>query len=66
VLLAKERTVLQGMIDSLNETGRYCGMKMNVEKKTKVMRISRESSPVQIMLHRKQPNDNNNNNNNIY
>ena len=40
VLMAKEETVLQGMIDKLIETGRYYGMEMNVEK-TKVMRISR-------------------------
>ena len=40
VLMAKEGTVLQGMIDKLIETGRYYGMEMNVEK-TKVMRISR-------------------------
>ena len=39
VLMAKEKTVLQGMIDKLIETGRYYGMEMNVEK-TKVMRIS--------------------------
>ena len=38
VLLAKEETVLQGIIDKLIETGRYHGMEMNVEK-TKVMRI---------------------------
>ena len=30
-----EETVLQGMIDKLIETGRYCGMEMNVEE-TKV------------------------------
>jgi hypothetical protein len=38
VLMAKEETVLQGMIDRLNEIGRCYGMTMNVEK-TKVMRI---------------------------
>ena len=32
VLMAKEKTVLQGMIDKLIETGRYYGMEMNVEK----------------------------------
>jgi hypothetical protein len=32
VLLAKEETVLQGMIDRLIGTGRFCGMEMNVEK----------------------------------
>ena len=40
VLMAKEETVIQGMIDKLIETGRYYGMEMNVEK-TKVIRISR-------------------------
>ena len=38
VLMAKEETVLQGMIDKLIETGRYYGMEMNVEKR-KVMSI---------------------------
>jgi hypothetical protein len=38
VLLAKEETVLQGMVDRLIEIGRRCGMEMNVEE-TKVMRI---------------------------
>ena len=32
VLMAKEETVLQGMIDKLIVTGRYYGMEMNVEK----------------------------------
>jgi hypothetical protein len=32
VVLAKEETVLQDMIDKLNETGRCYGMEMNVEK----------------------------------
>jgi hypothetical protein len=40
VLMAKEETVLQGMIDKLIENGRCYGIEMNVEK-TKVMRISR-------------------------
>jgi len=44
VLMAKEETVLQGMIDKLIQTGRYYGMEMNVEK-TKAMRISRQPSP---------------------
>jgi len=38
VLMAKEETVLQGMIDKLSEIGRYYGMEMNVEK-TKLMRM---------------------------
>ena len=49
VLMAKEETVLQSMIDKLIETGRYCGMEINVEK-TKVMRISRQPSPITIMI----------------
>jgi hypothetical protein len=32
-LLAKEKTVLEGITDKLNETGRCYGMEMNVEKK---------------------------------
>ena len=38
VLMAKEQTVLQGMIDKLIDIGRCYGMKLNVEK-TKVMII---------------------------
>ena len=53
VLMAKEETVLQGMIDKLIETGRYYGMEMNVEK-TKVMRISRQPTPVTISIDQKQ------------
>ena len=53
VLMAKEETVLQGMIDKLTEIGRCYGMEMNVEK-TKVMRISRRQSPVTIIIDQKQ------------
>jgi predicted PP-loop superfamily ATPase len=42
---AKEETVLQGIIDRLIEIGRCHGMDMNVER-TRVMRISRQPSPV--------------------
>jgi len=52
VLMAKEETVLQGMIDKLIEIGSCYGMEMNVEK-TKVMRISRQPSPVTIMIDQK-------------
>jgi hypothetical protein len=38
VLLAKEESVLQGMIDSLIEIVRCYGMEMNVEE-SKVMRV---------------------------
>jgi hypothetical protein len=47
VLLAKEEKVLQDMIDKIIEIGRWYGMEMNVEK-TKVMRISRQPSPVKL------------------
>jgi hypothetical protein len=53
VLLAKEETVLQDMIDKLTEIGRCYGMEMNVEK-TKVTRISRQTFPVKIMIDQKQ------------
>ena len=52
VLMTKEETVLQGMIDKLTEIGRCYGMEKNVEK-TKVMRISRQPSPVTIMIEHK-------------
>ena len=41
------------MIHKLIETGRYYVMEMNVEK-TKVMRISRQPSPVTITIDQKQ------------
>jgi hypothetical protein len=47
VLLAKEEMVLQDVIDKLIAIGRCYGMEMNVEK-TKVMRISRQPSPVKL------------------
>ena len=53
VLIAKEETVLQGMIDKLIEIGGCYGMETNVET-TKVMRISRWPSPVTIMIDQKQ------------
>ena len=52
VLMAKEEKVLQDMTDKLIETGIYYGMEMNVEK-TKVMRISRQPSPVTITVDQK-------------
>ena len=51
--MAKEETVLQGIIDKLIEIGICYGMEMNVEK-AKVMRISRQPSPVTIMIDQKQ------------
>jgi len=54
VLLAKEETVLQGMTDKLTEIGRCYVMEMKEIKKTNVMRISRQPSPVTIMIDQKQ------------
>ena len=51
--MAKEETVLQGMIDKLIEIESCYGMEMNVEK-TEVMRISRQPSPITIMIDQKQ------------
>ena len=51
--MAKEEIVLQGMIDKLIETGRYYDMEINVQK-TKVMRISRQPSPITITIDQKQ------------
>jgi hypothetical protein len=53
VLLAREEKMLQGMTDRLIEIGRRYGMEMNV-KKTKVMSISRQPSPIKIMIDQKQ------------
>jgi len=52
VVIAKEEMVLQDMIDKLIEIGICYGMEMNVGK-TKVMRISRQPSPVTIMIDQK-------------
>jgi hypothetical protein len=53
VLMAKEETVLQGMINRIIAIGRCNGMEMNVEK-TKVMRISRQPTLVTIKIDQKQ------------
>jgi hypothetical protein len=53
VLLAKEETVLQGMISRLPEIGKYYGMEINMENIT-IMRISRKPSPLQIVTDQKQ------------
>jgi len=42
------------MIDRRTDTGRSCGMQTNAEK-TKVMRISRQPSKIQIRIDQKQP-----------
>jgi hypothetical protein len=51
--MAKEEMVIQGMINKLLQIGRCYGMEMNVEK-TKVMRISRQPSPVKITIDQHQ------------
>jgi predicted DNA-binding protein (MmcQ/YjbR family) len=53
VLMATEEAMLQGMIKRQTGIGRRYGMEMNVEK-TKVMRISRQPSPVHILIDQKQ------------
>jgi len=53
VLMAKEKTVLQGMIDRVNEIGKCYEMDMNVEK-PKIMRISKQPSTIEIMMDQKQ------------
>jgi hypothetical protein len=53
VLLAKEEIVLQSTGDRPIEIARCYGMNMNVGK-TKVKRISRKPSPLQIMVDQKQ------------
>jgi len=50
VLLAKEEMVLIGAIDNLNDIGICYGMEMYVE----VIRISRKTSPVQVIIDQKQ------------
>jgi hypothetical protein len=54
VLLAKEVVVIHGMFDRHLEIGRRHRMKINVQQ-TRLMRLSRQSSTVQIMIGRKQP-----------
>jgi hypothetical protein len=51
--MAKEATVLRGMIERQFAAERFYGMGMNVER-TKVMRISRQPSPIQIAIDQKQ------------
>jgi hypothetical protein len=53
VPLAKEETVLSSMTVRLIKIGRCYGMQMNVET-TEVLRISRQPSPIQIMIDQKQ------------
>ena len=55
-LLAKEEAVLQGIIERLVDIGRCYGMEMNVGK-TKVMGITSQLSPLQIIIDQKQPED---------
>ena len=53
VVLAKEKMVLLNITDSLIEIVQCSGMDISVEK-TKVMTISRQPFPVQIMIAQKQ------------
>jgi hypothetical protein len=49
VLLVEKEPVLRGMLVRLNEFGRCYRMEMNVER-TKVLRISRQLSPIPVFL----------------
>ena len=53
MLLVKEEKVLQSMIDRLTEIRIWYEMEMRLEK-SKVMRISRQPSLVQIMIDEEQ------------
>jgi hypothetical protein len=52
VLLAKEETMLQGMFDRLTGIESCYGLEMNVYE-TKIMRISRQPSAIQITIDQK-------------
>jgi hypothetical protein len=52
VLLVKEETILQSMIDKLIEVGRGCDMEISVEQ-TKTMRISRQPTPLHMKIDKK-------------
>jgi hypothetical protein len=54
LLLAKEEAVPLGMNEMLMEIGRCCWVEMNVEKSS-MMGISRQASPIHIMVHQTQP-----------
>jgi hypothetical protein len=54
VLLVKEETVLQGVIDRVIEIGGCYGRELGVEE-SRVMRISRQPSSIQIIIDYKQP-----------
>jgi hypothetical protein len=50
----RSKTVLQAMFDRIIKIVRRHGMKLDVEKSYKVIRISKQSSPLQIMIDQKQ------------
>jgi hypothetical protein len=52
VLLAKEETIRQNMVDMLIEVGRVYGMEINVEK-TKTMRVLRQPTPLHIKIDKR-------------
>jgi hypothetical protein len=54
VLRTKEKVVLQGMAESLIEIGSCCGMGINLEE-TEVIKMPRQPSHAQIMVHQVQP-----------
>jgi len=50
----RKKMVLQGMSERTIKIGRFYGKEINVEK-SKVMRISRQRSPIQIIRDQRQP-----------
>ena len=50
----RSKTVLQAMFDRIIKSVRCHGMKLDVEKSYKVIRISKQPSPLQIMIDKKQ------------
>jgi hypothetical protein len=52
LLPAKAEAVLQGVIDRLIEIRKCYGVEMNMEE-TSMMRISRQPSPTQITINKK-------------
>ena len=53
LLLSKKEAALQGMTEILIDTGICYGMEMNI-KNTKIIRISMQPFPLQIMIDQKQ------------
>ena len=53
VLLAERETAVQSISDRISEMGKCYEMELRVEK-TRVMKLSRQTPPVQMMIDRKQ------------